>query len=239
MEEFVIARAAEPPADVDRYVESWRYPGDLAATRAMWAHPGIVEAAGSFILLTYFASPGLLTVRAPGAADSLRTAVDGHRERSFLESVIGVSADDRSGGGIRNPAVRRRVEHLRDRHLDYPGMTGASMTLIAGLIAIAPLRLRVHYDQRLTARVDARYWHYITRVMRLLAADLGSRRSVDRFCGRFVDADAGLSADGADLIAGFSQRHPGHVARALPVLFPATRQVVARLLTDVGEGAWR
>lgn len=229
------ARKQDPSRDVDRYVRSHGYGGDLAATQAMWSAPGIVEAAGSFVLLTYFASPGLLTVRAPNAAGSLRTAIDGHRERSFLEGIIGFGADVRSGGGIRNSAVRRGVEHLRDRHLEYPGMTGAYLELIAGLLAIAPLRVRAHYDEHVSDVVRARYWRYITRVMRLLAADLGSARSVDRHCRHFVESGSGLSTDGCELIVEFSRRHPRHVARAVPVLFPASRRIVQQVLVDVDD----
>jgi hypothetical protein len=229
------AREPAPSRDIDQYVRSRSYDGDLAATQAMWSAPGIVETAGSFVLLTYFAVPGLLAVRAPNAAGSLRTAIDGHRERSFLEGIVGFGAHDQSSGGIRNPTVRRVVEQLRDRHLEYPGMTVAYMELVAGLLAIAPLRLRAHYDERVTGMVSARYWRYITRVMRLLATDLGSARSVDRHCRRYVESGAGPSTDGCELITGFSRRHPCHVARAVPVLFPAARRVVRQVLVDVGD----
>jgi len=224
---------------IDRYVRSRWYAGDLAAAQAVWRHPGIVEAAGSFVLLTYFASPGLLAVRAPDVGGSLRTAVDGHRERSFLEGIVGFGVDDSTRGGIGNPAVRRRVERLRDRHLEYPGMTEAYMSLVAGLLAIAPLRLHAHYGELVTAAVAARYWHYIRRVMRMLAPDLGGPGSTARRCGRLVEAGAGPSAAGRELILEFSQRHPEHVARAVPILFPAARQVVQQALAVLGESAWR
>ncbi len=233
------SQAGSITRDVDRYVRSRGYGGDLAATQAMWSAPGIVEAAGSFVLLTYFTSPSLLAVRARNAAGSLRTAIDGHREQSFLEGILGLGADDRSGGGIRNPAVRQAVEHLRDRHLEYPGMTGAYMELIAGLLAIAPLRVRAHYDERVTGVVSSRYWRYITRVMRLLTADLGSPRSVDRHCRRFDESGSGPSTDGCELIIEFSRRHPRHVARAVPVLFPAARRVVQQALFDFANSARR
>jgi hypothetical protein len=223
----------EPGAaeDVARYLRSGDYESDLAASQVMWSAPGLVEAAGSFVLLTYFANPRLLAVRAGGGPGvSLRTAIDGHREREFLHGIIGIGPDGGPGAGIRDSTVLRTVERLRERHLLYPGMTASYMKFIGGLLAIAPLRLRAHRAQRLSAPVNGRYWRYIAMVMRLLAADLGTAPATDRSCRRFDRSTAMLSPEGRVLILGFAGRHPRHVEHALPLLFPASRQVVERTL---------
>src|SRR5262245_21894703 len=108
---------------------------ELEAAQRMWSDAGVMEASGTLVLLTYFAIPDLLAVRPVGG--SLRTAVDGHREREFLRAVLGLN--ENALGGIGNPAVRVRTRMLAQRHREYPGMQDAHMHFIAGLLALAPL----------------------------------------------------------------------------------------------------
>jgi hypothetical protein len=223
-------RCPDPLLEIRRYVRSRGYDADLAATQLMWSAPDLVEVAGSFVLLTYFANPRLLAVRAHDA--SLRTAVDGHRERQFLCGIVGLESDGRPGAGIRDAAVLRNVERLREHHLAYPGMTRPFMGFVAGLLAIAPLRLRADRNEPVAAAVSKRYWRYMRLVMRLLAADLGTVRSTNRSCREFDELTSGPSADGRELIAGFARRHPRHVEQALAIAFPASQRVIAGALAD-------
>ncbi|NES28113.1 hypothetical protein GCE86_08805 [Micromonospora terminaliae] len=222
-------------ADVARYVRSAEYEADLAACRAVWSTPGVVETAGSFVLLTYFANPTLLAVRAAGPTASLRTAIDGHREREFLNGIIGLGAGGPGNAGIRDEKVMRRAERLREAHLQYPGMTVPYMHFIGGLLAIAPLRLRAHRDEQLSPAVGERYWCYITNVMRLLAANLATVPATERSCREFDQSTAGPSPEGEELIRAFSGRHPRHVAQAMPMLFPASRRVVDGALDRLND----
>jgi hypothetical protein len=165
----------------------------------------------------------------------LRAAVDGHREREFLETMLGLSRD--LPGGIRDPGVRDRADRLRHRHLDYPGMRPEYMAFVAGLLALSPLRVRDQQGVRAAVEDRDRYWRYITEVMLRLGAELGPIADVEQGCGAFVQVHAGESGDGRDLIAAFAARHARHVRQAIPALFPAARRVVRQALAHDGRFA--
>jgi len=191
-----------------------------------------VATAGAFVLLTYFANPTLLAVRSPDVQGVLRTANDGHRERAFLACLMGLDLDVGGvlGGGIHDAEVRRLAEGVNERHRAFPGMTDAYMRHIAGLLALAPLRVRRLSGNSPVPTTRTRYWRYATRAMGLFAVELGGLRSVERDCAHHDQLEAALSSDGSELIGGFAERHPDHVSQALPVLFPRARAAVRAAL---------
>lgn len=216
------------------YIESEAYSTDLQAAQATWSTPGVLEAAGSLVLLTYFSVPDLLAVQ-PGGPGSVRTAIDGHREQRFLRELVGLSTDEGRTGGFGNPAVRASIVRLGKNHLGYPGMTGEFMEFIAELLAISPLRVRPAVGGPVPPAEADRYWRYMRMGMSLLGTLLRPRAEVEASITVFTESRARLCALGRELIGYYVDRHPTHVTSALPALSPAARAVVEAVQGDGAE----
>jgi hypothetical protein len=209
----------------DFYPPSSQYEGDLATTCRVWSAPDVMETAGTIAMLTYFSLPNLLAVQSGTDAGALRIRVDGLRERVFLEGMVGLAADPSLRGGIRNPEVRTGMQLLRQRHCDYPGMLNEHMSFVGGLLAIAPFRTGLlSWPDHEALRS---YWRYMSNAMNVLGIDLPETiHETERACDSFVRAHADRCELGDVLISYYRSRHPTHVTRALPALFPDTATVV-------------
>jgi hypothetical protein len=218
--------------DVMTYVGSETYSTDLAAAQAVWSAPGVLEAAGSLVLLTYFSVPDLLAVQAAGSG-SPRTAIDGHREQRFLREMLGLTVDERRGGGFGNPAVRESIVWLGKHHLGYPGMTGEFMEFIAEMLTMSPLRVQplIGGPAPSTEEVD-HYWRYMCMGMSLLGARLRPRPDAEAFITGFTERRARPCALGRELIGYYLARHPTPVRGALRGLAPAARAVVETVQSE-------
>jgi hypothetical protein len=211
---------------VDDYVRSSEYDEDLIATIRIWSEPGLLETAGTFVLLTYFAMPDLLAVESDDVYGGVRAVTDGHRERTFLKIILGLADKPSGPSGLRDPKAKESLIRLRDHHYALPRMTKDYMTLIGGLLAIAPLRVHGVCANQHIGDDAPRYWRYIANAMRVLDVGLGSIDAVTAWCESFVHAGSGRCELGDKLIRYYCGRHPGHVETALPAMFPAARALV-------------
>lgn len=216
---------------VEDYACSAGYVSDLDAVRAVWSGPGLVETAGSFVLLTYLSLPVLTAVRAPGAARA-RPVLDGVGERTFLLRLLGLSPESGWAGGLANRRVRRMAADLARGHGDFPGMRREYMDVVAALVALSPLFVQAR--DRLPAGADVhRYWRYMTSAMGAVDARLGGRGEAEHLCRAFCEEHAAPSPRGEEMLAQFAGRHPRYVAAAVPLLFAKPGAVVGAALGDV------
>ncbi len=213
------------PEDVLGYVSSAGYAGDLSAARAVWEPDRILGGAGMFVFTTYATLPPLTGVGSAdgrGEALMLRKAVGERREKEVLLRLFGIGRT----GGIADPGVRRMLAGIGDRHRRLKGMTSEYLDLFAGVIAIAPLRLRAALGLVLDDDCHRRYWRYTRHAMALVGAELGEQDVVSRRCARFVARHTGTGPRIAGYLDHLFAAHPNHVATARESLFPATRRVV-------------
>ena len=215
---------------IEAYIRSDHYDEDLGAARRMWSSEGVMEVAGSVVLLTYFSLPSLLGVR-PVESTRFSGLIDGRLEREFLRTFLGLSGNAEEAG-IRDAGTRGAIRHLSARHLEYAGMDGAYMEFISGLLMVAPLQVRDTMGMRRQAD-DTAYWRYMSHAMTLLRARFGARVEVESMCREFVMKHAGVSDVGRAMIRGYADRHPRHVALALPMVLPGAREVAESAVSDV------
>jgi hypothetical protein len=218
-----------PGLKLSSYVGSTCFRQDLAAVRRVWSLPTVLETAGTFVFLTYLAVPVLLSVRSPGGSLA-RPVLDGDRERRFLLRVLGLTDSPDWHGGIGNHRICRLVNAMNDYHWRMPGMSQDYLNYIAAAIALAPLRVRESMAAELSGDDRARYWRYISAAMALFGAGLVSEDAAENMCEAFTVAHAGYSAAGVALMKALKDRHPRYVALATPILFDASRLVVAAAL---------
>ncbi|WP_406368237.1 hypothetical protein OG788_46790 [Streptomyces sp. NBC_00647] len=222
--------------DFEDYTRSPGYESDLAAVRAVWSGQDLLETAGTFVFLTYLTLPALTAVRAPYARDALaRSTLDGAAERVFLLRLLGFTDERAWYGGVRNAKVRELAGLIARRHAEFRGIQQDYLDFIATVIALAPLLVRLETDQPLKPSDLRGYWRYSAAAMALMRARLGSKREAEHKCRAFVDENAGLSPDGAVMLAAFAARHPRHFAAAVPALFPRSRSVVFTALGEAND----
>ena len=201
---------------------------DLSAARAVWEPGRILGGAGMFVFTTYATLPPLTGVGSAGGrgeALMLRKAVGEQREKEVLLRLFGIGGN----GGIADPGVRRMLAGIGDRHRRLPGMKSEYLDLFAGMIAIAPIRLRSALGLVLDERCYRRYWRYTGHAMALVGAELGEHDVVSRSCARFVARHTGTGPRIAGYLEYLFAAHPDHVGTAWKSLFPATRRVAGRL----------
>lgn len=204
------------------------YASDLAAARAVWAPGRVLGGAGMFVFTTYATLPPLTGVGSTagrGEALMLRKAVGERREKEVLLRLFDVGGHGGPAGGIADPGVRRMLAGIGDRHRRLPGMTSEYLDLFAGMIAIAPLRLRSALGLVLADGCYQRYWRYTRHAMALVGAELGDHDVVARSCARFVARHTGTGPRIAGYLDHLFAAHPDHAATARACLFPATRRV--------------
>ena len=78
------------------------------------------------------------------------------------------------------------------------------------------------------------YWRYMRQVMALTGAELADEGVAVAECQSFVDTHAGTCEDGRRMFADINDRHPDHVAVAVPALFERSRAALD-LLTAGGS----
>lgn len=214
----------------EAYLSSPDYDADIAATASVWSGTGVLETAGTFVLLTYFTIPCLLAVQ-PAGAGSIRTAIDGHRERTFLEGLVGLGVTG-VPSGIARADVRAGLERLRTRHAGYAGMRAEYMDFVGALLAIAPLRTRALLGEPAEESAVRRYLRYMTHAMALLGIGLTDVSSLGRTAERFTVSSSGRSPLGDDLLRHYRERHRAYFGATFDALFPATREIVVSALAD-------
>jgi hypothetical protein len=217
------------PVDVDRYRSSADYSSDLTATRKIWANHYVLATSGTFVFLTYLASPTLIAARSD-AGNPARSVLDGNRERDFLLRFLGLTDRKSWQGGVANVRVLRQVQQLGERHSQFTGMRQEYMDFIGAIIALAPLRVRE--AGRIPPTVDdrERYWRYISNASAAMGSNIGSEAGAENSCRNFVAGYSGASADGARLLLSLMRHHADHVRQAMPLLFDDSRVVIERLL---------
>lgn len=204
------------------------YGRHLEATRRVWSAPMLVETAGVFIFLTYLTVPVLVSVRSASGAPA-RSALDGEREREFLLRLLGFTEKPRWQGGIRNTHVQRHATLLYEQHTAYFGMRSEYLDFMAAVIALAPLRVRELMDSPANELDRSGYWSYVSTAMSLFDSEIGSEPEARKMCLGFIDAYAGPSAEGRQLLTSLRTRHPEYVQRATPLLFARARSVIDAL----------
>lgn len=214
--------------DIGRYIESPNYADDLAATQAAWGASPIPEIAGVFVFLTYLSLPALVGVRSARGATA-RSTLDGQQEYLFLQRMIGVADEAAWCGGIANPRVRRLAAALHEQHCRFAGMRTAYLDFLAATLALAPLRVRRCLGAPLGDGDRRRYWRYMSHAMALVGGTGPTERVAEQRCRAFVEAQAGVSADGERLYSALLARHPLYVGLAAPVLYDASGRVVREL----------
>jgi hypothetical protein len=218
--------------DIRRYIESQTYVDDLAATRTAWGEPPIPEIAGVFVFLTYLSLPSLVAVRS-GRGATARSTLDGRREYLFLRRMLGVDDQASWHGGIANPRVRRLAGTVHEHHRRFAGMKTAYLDFLAATLTLAPLRVRRCLGAPLGEGDRGRYWRYMGHAMSLVGGGGLSERVAEERCRQFVEARAGVSADGERLYSALLMRHPRYVQLAGPVLYAASRRVVQEMTGHV------
>jgi hypothetical protein len=204
------------------YTSSPDYVGDLAAARAVWEPSRVLGGAGMFVFTTYATLPLLTSVGSvDGSGDALmlRKVVGVRREKELLVRLLGIG----DSGGLVDPGVRRMLTELGDRHRRLRGMRAEYLDLFAGVIALAPLRVRATVGLTLDAALYDRYWRYMRHALGLLGAQLGERRAVSRSCARFVGRHTGAGPRTAAYLEHLYAAHPAHMRTCVAALFPQTR----------------
>jgi hypothetical protein len=205
------------------YVNSPDYAGDLAAARTVWEPSPVLGGAGMFVFTTYATLPLLTSVgSADGSGDALmlRKLVGMKREKELLARLFGIG----DAGGLANPEVRRMLTGLGDRHRRLRGMTSEYLDLFAGVIAIAPLRIRATLG--LESGPCDRYWRYMRHSFGMFGADLGDRDAVTRSCARFIASNTGAGPRTAAYVEHLFAAHPDHMRTCANALFPETSRVL-------------
>jgi hypothetical protein len=215
-------------AVVRSYCGSASYALDVAATRSVWLRQSVLPAAGTFVFLAYLTVPELLTVR-PGHGGLARSALDGYRERAFLLRLLGLTAEPRWSGGIKNAKVQRHTALLAQRHSGFPGMKQEYMNYVAGTIALSPLAICAQFGEPVPGGDRSRYWRYIRHGMSLLGVSMRSEQAVMKDCRAFAGARAGPSVEGRRLLESLTRHHPSYVEMAKPALFEPIRTALAEL----------
>lgn len=227
-------RATSTAASCD-YLHSMDYAADLTATQDIWSVSAVPETAGTFIFLTYLTLPALTAVRAAsGPRRMARSVLDGQAERLFLLRLLGLMDDPAWSGGIRNQHVQKMAATVAGRHLGFPGMRYEYLDLIAALLALAPLRVRSHWGYATGDCERVRYWRYITATMSLMHAQLAGEKQADQASAGFVKRMSGLTADCEAMIRSFTDRHPIHVRRALPILHNPSSSLILSVIGESG-----
>jgi hypothetical protein len=204
------------------YVNSPDYAGDLAAARTVWEPSPVLGGAGMFVFTTYATLPSLTSVGS-GDALMLRKIVGMKREKELIVSLLGLG----DSGGLADPGVRRMLTELGDRHRRLHGMTAEYLDLFAGVIAIAPLRVRATLG--LESDSCDRYWRYMRHSFALLGAALGERDAVTRSCARFIAHNTGAGPRTAAYLEHLYAAYPDHMRTCANALFPES----SRMLREV------
>jgi hypothetical protein len=215
--------------DIESYVVSPDYSGDLAVTRRIWSEPFMAGTAGAYIFLLYLCLPTLLDVRSGGGSPA-RSALDGERERIFLMNITGCTERDRWRGGIKNRQVMRQASLLGRHHAGFTGMQPEHLDFIGTVITLAPLEVRRELQVPGYGRRRRSYWRYMSYATSLMNADIGDESTARDRCWSFVDAYAGSSGEGSRLYASLYANHPWYVERAVSMLPPQAQAIVSDLV---------
>jgi hypothetical protein len=218
-----------------QYIESLDYQQDLLAVRTIWGEPGVLGIAGMFIFLSYITLP-ILTIaqpaRGPSRMTTMKIGLANGREKSFLQRMLGLSAESTWQGGIRCPLVRDMVLRLHQGHLQLVGMQPEYMDYLSGIISLSILRVHAVQGIHIDADIRAHYWRYMQYACSLLGTDLGEELATQERCQSFIDKHTKLSLDGNVLLSSLQEAYPSYMEKSLPVLFEKTFFTIQKLMEN-------
>lgn len=223
------------PQTLTDYTTTSAFFDDLRITTEIWTAPEVLGTAGLFIFLSYITIPALTGVQpSSGNARSvtMKTGLDSEREKRFLCRMIGLEQDPEWSGGIGNPRVQTLVAELGNRHLHYNGMHHAYMDYFAGIVALSAIEVYSSLGYRLSPPERLAYWRYMQHASSLLGCRLQDVDHTRTSCTSFAAHYTTSNAEGALLLAELARHYGKYLKRALPALFPSTRQAVNQLMVE-------